>query len=149
LKTFLRHDEDVQVFIDGGSRGNPGSSGIGIVFSEKNKKTGFYFYNGVSTNNEAEYKALIKALEISKEKNIYNLSVYSDSELICNQMNGIYKIKNERLQDLSVKVKEILPFFKNFSISYIPREKNKDADKMANLAMDLIKDGVVELTAAG
>jgi ribonuclease HI len=140
---------ETKIFIDGGSRGNPGESGIGIVIENIKAKKGYYFYTGIGTNNEAEYKALIKALGIAKEHNFNEVNVFSDSELICNQINGIYKVKSETLLQLNLEVKKMIADFKNFNISHVLREYNKDADKMANLAMDTKKNGMVELTAAG
>ena len=136
------------LFIDGGSRGNPGESGIGIVIQSKSQKKGFYFYTGVSTNNEAEYKALIRALKISITNGLKNLKVYSDSELLCNQINGTYKVKSDTLKNFYKEVTNLIKKVNTFSINYIPRAKNKEADKLANVAMNLKKNGEVELTVA-
>jgi ribonuclease HI len=149
---FLTKDDitnDIKIFIDGGSRGNPGESGLGVVIKSDSVKKGYYYYNGFATNNEAEYGALIKALELAKSLKYEKIKVFSDSELICNQINGIYKVKNDKLQKLNSAAKKIICEFVEFSINYVPREHNKDADRMANLAMDNKDNGEVELTVAG
>ncbi|HOV15303.1 MAG TPA: ribonuclease HI family protein, partial [Spirochaetota bacterium] len=101
LKKYLENSVDLTptkncvnesiIYIDGGSRGNPGESGIGIVIETDNKKKGYYFYTGIMTNNQAEYRGLLKALEISKTLNLKKIKIFSDSELLCNQINGRYK----------------------------------------------------------
>lgn len=151
LKKYIskQNEQVFQLFIDGGARGNPGESGIGIVIQHKNKKKGFYYYTGFSTNNEAEYRALIKALKIALSKEIKNLKIYSDSELLCNQMNGLYKIKSSSLMELYKEAKILVNKTKNFSISYIPRNKNKEADKLVNIAIDSKKNGEIDLAVAG
>ena len=141
-------DKDIKIFIDGGARGNPGESGLGVVIVKNNKKKGYYFYNGHATNNEAEYRALIKALDLAKSLKLTKIKVFSDSELICNQINGIYKVKNERLLELNSNAKKLICELGGFSLNYIPRDYNKDADRMANLAMDTKENGEVELTVA-
>lgn len=134
--------------IDGGSRGNPGESGIGIVINSGKEKKGYYFYTGILTNNEAEYNALIKALELAKERGGQKIEINSDSELIVNQIKGSYNIKKENLITLFNNAKDLINQFKEFKINYIKREKNKEADYLANLAMNLKKDGEIELTVA-
>ncbi len=137
-----------KLFVDGGARGNPGESGIGVVIESKGYKNGFYFYTGISTNNEAEYNALIKALKIAVSKGLKKVIVYSDSELICNQINGSYKVKSDTLKVLYKQAKNLIDKFNNFSINHIPRTKNKEADKLANIAMDSKKNGEIEFTVA-
>jgi len=138
-------DNKVKIFIDGGSRGNPGESGSGVVIVDNCKK-GYYFYNGITTNNEAEYIGLIKALSLSKELGFSKLEIFSDSELMCKQINGHYKVNSDKLLKFYSKAKDMIVDFNSVLLKHIPREQNKDADKMANLAMDLKKDGKVELT---
>lgn len=137
-----------KLFIDGGSRGNPGESGIGIVIQSKSQKKGFYFYTGISTNNEAEYKALIKGLKISISNGLKNLNVFSDSELLCKQINGLYKVKSDSLKNYYSEATGLIKRLNNFSIDYIPRKENKEADKLANIAMNLKKNGEMELAVA-
>jgi ribonuclease HI len=128
---------------DGGARGNPGPAGIGVVIGDESGKViGHYKqYIGEATNNVAEYKALILALieagKILKLKSeILNLEIRMDSELIVRQMQGRYKIKDSGLKLLA---EEVLSLIKNFPIVnfvHIPREQNKEADKLVNEAID-------------
>lgn len=129
----------MELFTDGAARGNPGISGIGFVFIEDGvvAKEGSY-YIGERTNNEAEYLALIKALEEAKD--YYKLDIRSDSELMVNQIKGTYKIKNTNLKRLHNKVKELLVSH-NYFIRLVPREDNKKADKLANKAIDDYLEG--------
>lgn len=134
----------INVYTDGGSRGNPGLSAIGFFVKDENGKpiTGFGEPIGFATNNVAEYKAVIKALEwISTQKELLEkhkqINFYLDSQLICYQINGLYKIKNSVLRELLFQIREKeaqIPFgIKYFNI---PREKNKEADKLVNKALD-------------
>jgi len=150
LKRFLQNNSnDLSIInIDGGARGNPGESGIGIVINQNGIKKGYYFYTGFLTNNEAEYNSLIKALQIAKEKGFKKIEINSDSELIVNQINGNYRVKKDNLIELYNNVKKEIMNFNYFKINYVNREKNRDADYLANLAMDLKKDGEIEFTVA-
>lgn len=128
----------LKAYTDGGAKGNPGPATIGVVFYLKNKKIFSHHQPiGTATNNDAEYKALIFALEKIKEiKNQYQIDkiiFFSDSQLLINQINGFYKIKNGKIKEYILKIK-ILEQEINLPIIYqqIPREKNKEADKLAN-----------------
>ncbi|MFN4212394.1 MAG: ribonuclease HI family protein [Microgenomates group bacterium] len=128
----------LKVFTDGGSKGNPGPATIGVIFYLKNKKIFSHHQSiGVATNNDAEYKALIFALEKIKEiKNQYQIDkiiFFSDSQLLVNQVNGFYKVKNGKINEYILKIK-LLEQEINLPIAYIqiPREKNKEADKLLN-----------------
>ncbi len=136
------------IHIDGGSRGNPGISGAGIIVETKEFKKGYYFYTGIKTNNQAEYTGLLKALEISKKLDLRKIQVYTDSQLLCRQINGMYKVENLNLKELYLQAKEMIKGFDNFSITHVMREKNREADKMANMAMDKKENNEVELTVA-
>lgn len=124
---------------DGGSRNNPGKAGIGFVIKEnvtvlyQGKK-----YIGIATNNEAEYTALIEGLKyINLEyKNTAELTIFCDSELMVKQVLGIYKIKQEHLQKLCSAVKAELSKLKRWELIHVLREKNKEADKLVNEALD-------------
>ena len=131
------------IYTDGGARGNPGPAGIGAVIykSELNKKNfeklGEYKeYIGETTNNQAEYRALILALERAKELGGSELEVYMDSELIVKQMKQDYKVKNKELQPLFVKVWNLSIEFKSVKYHHITRDKNKEADALVNEAID-------------
>jgi ribonuclease HI len=132
------------VYVDGGSRGNPGPAAIGVLFcNEKGicfKK--FSEYLGKMTNNEAEYKAAIFALK--KFKSIFGkklaketeIEIRSDSELLVNQMNGKYKILEENLQPLFLELWNLRLDFKKVKFKLIPRKKNKEADKLVNQTLN-------------
>lgn len=122
---------------DGGARGNPGPGAIGVVL----KKDGEIIdqegkYLGTSTNNEAEYKALILGLEKARSQNITELACFLDSELVVKQLNGEYKIKNDRLKVFFDKLTDLKMNFKKITFNYIPRTQNKEADKLVNTTLD-------------
>lgn len=133
------------IYTDGGSRGNPGKAGIGVVFcNEKGqtiKKYGEYLGNNL-TNNDAEYSAVIFALKKFKAlfgKSVAKISeveIRSDSELLVKQMNGEYKLSDEKIQKFFIEIWNLKIDFKGVKFKAIPREKNKEADKMANEALD-------------
>jgi len=128
-----------EIYIDGASRGNPGPAAIGVIIScqgivVKNISA----YIGESTNNVAEYTALIYALEESLLQKADQLDIKTDSELLFKQINGNYKVKNATLKIHFDKAKHLLTGFKKVTISYIPRSENKGADKLANMAFKVI-----------
>jgi len=134
---------------DGGSRGNPGIAGCGIIIEYENgPKIGYYYYLGEVTNNEAEYAGLVKGLTILSEMRVKKVAAFADSELMCNQINGKYKVKHPVLKTYYEDAKKLISSFQTFSMTHVLREKNKDADKMANIAMDLKKDGETKWTVA-
>ncbi len=129
-------------FIDGGSRGNPGPAGTGVHFELNGKPwVGLYEFMGESTNNCAEYAALVRALEYALDRGFRQLEVYSDSQLLVRQILGEYRVKNQNLQTLHRKASELIRRFDQFAIHHIPREKNHDADALANKAQDLRASG--------
>lgn len=127
----------MEIYIDGAARGNPGESGIGVLIRDENGKTSeIKKYLGTRTNNQAEYTALITALESSNEHRTKKINIYTDSLLLANQMNGLWKVKHPEISVLNKKAKELLKNFKEVTIRHIPRELNREADKLANLAID-------------
>jgi len=136
--------EKIIIYTDGGSRGNPGSSGAGVfITDEKGKMMKEYsHFLGVKTNNEAEYEAVILGLQkikalLGKEKiKSADIEVRMDSELVTRQLGGIYKIENEKLAPLFLKIWNIKMDFGKIVFKHIPREQNKEADRLANEAMD-------------
>jgi ribonuclease HI len=127
-------------YIDGSSLGNPGESGYGVILKngkgEILKSVGRHI--GVSTNNVAEYKALLACLELVKEYENPKVTVYSDSQLLVNQLKGIYRVKNPHLKTLFIRSLKIIRAGRiDFEICYIPRGKNKDADRLARQAVYL------------
>jgi len=133
------------IYTDGGSRGNPGNSAIGVVFCNEKEQTvksyGEYLGDNL-TNNEAEYNAVIFALKKFKAvfgKNLAEnseIEIRSDSELMVKQLNGEYKILDEKIQPLFLAVWNLKLDFLKVKFKHIPREKNKEADRLANEAMD-------------
>jgi ribonuclease HI len=121
------------IYIDGASSGNPGEAGAGIVvFDEKkNEILSESIYLGHMTNNMAEYSALIAALQRAEKACVQDLFIYTDSQLVAYQIQGKYKVKNHQLSNYVEKAKTIIKLFNNFDIQYIPRTKNKLADKLA------------------
>jgi len=134
----------VTIFTDGGSRGNPGDSAIGIVFcNEKGEAFKKYSeYLGEATNNEAEYQAVIFALK--KYKALFGkkiaegaeVELKSDSELLVRQLNGDYKIESQKIGELFLEIWNLRIDFKKIKFTLIPREKNKDADRLVNECLD-------------
>ena len=126
----------LEVYIDGASKGNPGLAGIGVVICKNGEVIGNVSkFIGKATNNVAEYKSLIFAMQESLIEHADKLRVFSDSELLVNQINGEYKIKNENLKSLYAQVVHLKRGFKLFEISHISRDYNRGADKLANLAI--------------
>lgn len=125
------------LYIDGASRGNPGraAAGIWITNEEGRKLSERSQYLGHKTNNEAEYWALLLGLKEAKRLGGDILQIFTDSELIERQIKGIYRVKNLNLKALHQTVMEDLKAFSSFEIESIPREKNKEADRLANQAI--------------
>lgn len=140
----MNGEEKIIVYTDGGSRGNPGPAGVGVaVVNEKGQIVKKYSKNlGVKTNNEAEYEAVILALQklkhlFGKEKvKKMEFEFRSDSELVVRQLRGEYKLKEEKLFPLFIKIWNLKMEFGGVSFVEIPRERNKEADALANEAMD-------------
>jgi probable phosphoglycerate mutase len=131
------------IHADGGARGNPGPAGSGVVIrNDKKKVVGEVSeFLGHTTNNVAEYTAILRGLElllgvVGEKAYETEVDVEMDSMLVVEQMNGNYKIKHPNLKPLALSVKNLIPKFKEVRFTHIPREKNKDADRLANDAMD-------------
>jgi ribonuclease HI len=123
---------------DGGARGNPGPAGYGVVIhdGQGNKVAALSQYLGRQTNNFAEYQALIAALEYAVQSGPKALKVISDSELLVRQIKGIYKVKEPTLRDLHGRAKELISQLEWFDIEHVLRGHNREADELANEAMD-------------
>ena len=136
--------EKIIIYTDGGARGNPGPASAGFVIEFGGKKKGYAERIGETTNNVAEYNALILALKkakqlVGKEKaKKSDVKINSDSELMISQLKGKYKIKNDELKNLFVEVWNLMQDFNKVSFNLVPREENKDADKLANMALDTL-----------
>ena len=137
----------IKVFMqtDGGSRGNPGPAGAGaFIYNDKNEIVRkAHLFLGTMTNNEAEYQAVILGLETLKKifgkekRKELSVEVRLDSELVCKQLRGEYQVKDEKLIPLFMKIWNAqVSDFPRVSFEHIPREKNTEADKLANQAMD-------------
>jgi len=124
-------------FIDGGARGNPGEAGCGVVIelSDGRRETHTLFL-GVTTNNVAEYAALLALLERARAIGVTSLQARSDSELLVKQVNGEYRVKAAHLQPLWLRAAELRRGLVRFSITHVRREANAQADSLANRAMD-------------
>lgn len=125
------------IYTDGGARGNPGPASYALVIQQPDG-TDFedMGYLGKTTNNIAEYTALVRALEWAKEFGAQRLLIQSDSELMVHQMNGVYKVKNEGLIPLYQKAKDLAKHFERVQIRHIRREMNKRADALCNEVLD-------------
>lgn len=143
-------DKKLILYTDGGARGNPGPAGTGGVLykckstiancklSELEKIDEFYRYIGETTNNQAEYRALIFGLERAKVLGADEVECRLDSELIVKQLNRHYKVRDPDLAPLFVKVWNLSVNFKKVTYKHIPRAENKEADKLVNRAIDQI-----------
>ena len=139
---------NIKIYTDGGARGNPGPASIGVVIKTENGKIVGQISEsiGKSTNNEAEYQALIRALEyllLNKVKlglsEYILINFFSDSKLIVNQVNGIFKVKNSRMREFIYKVREMeIQIPGKIIYNLIPREQNCEADALVNKALDNI-----------
>jgi ribonuclease HI len=126
----------LQVNIDGASRGNPGLSAIGILVKDKETTIIEHSeYIGIKTNNQSEYEALRRALEICNEIDS-EITILSDSELLINQRNLKYRIRNQELKIISREITNMEKNFERILYKHIPRGKNNFADKLANKAID-------------
>ena len=129
----------LKAYIDGGSRGNPGEAAIGVYFPDVVRIAEFL---GTGTNNFAEYSALLAALRFAVFSHCEELEVFADSELVVKQIKGEYQVKNEGIRPLYDSALRWIKLIPNFSISHVRREKNKEADKLANLAMDTHRNSI-------
>lgn len=125
------------MYIDGASQGNPGESGIGVIICEGDKVIkNISQFIGITTNNVAEYMALIFGLQEALIQKIDNININTDSELLCKQIKGDYRVKDATLKLLYSLAKHLLSGFRKFDITNIPREDNKGADRLAVKAIE-------------
>jgi len=128
----------LKIYFDGGSRGNPGPSAVGaVIFDDRgNKLEEMSAYIGKYTNNIAEYMALDKVLDLAEKYNIKKIMLFTDSELLSKQIKKIWKIKDENILKVYLKVSEKLARYDLVDLRLIPREQNKEADRLVNKALD-------------
>jgi len=131
-------DDHLLLYVDGGSRGNPGPSAIGgrLLSPEGEVQEEFADTIGIATNNVAEYQAMIAGLELALDRRVRKLTVHSDSELICRQLTGRYKVKDENMRGYHAQALALLEQFQEVEIKCVRREENAEADRLVNEALD-------------
>ncbi len=137
-KASSRPQHFLTAYIDGGARGNPGPAGLGAVIEDQDRRrlAELSEYLGHQTNNFAEYSALLAVLEYAMKQGARALQVVSDSELLVKQIRGEYKVKAPGLRDLHERALGLMRKLEWFRIEHVPRGRNRDADRLANEAMD-------------
>lgn len=128
----------INIFCDGGARGNPGPAAYGFVVKNGPHiiaKVGGYL--GIATNNVAEYTAIIKALgHLARDFKGQDLEIFLDSQLAASQLAGIFKVKNATIRQLVMQIRQLEPNFGQIRYIHIPRSQNQEADKLVNQALD-------------
>ncbi len=132
--------KSVIIKTDGASKGNPGRAAIGATIKDKQGRliTSISQAIGRTTNNQAEYRAIIAALEEAIRLSVEQVELFSDSELVVRQINGQYRVKKASLGLLYQQVKQLQSQLESFTITHIPREQNAEADNLANKALNLV-----------
>lgn len=127
------------IYVDGAARGNPGPAGIGIVIldEDKNKVKEYSKHIGKTTNNVAEYNALIYALQEAHMLGVKDVVLYMDSELIAKQLKGEFRVKNSNIKPLFEQVIHLINGLEKVEVKRIDRSLNKEADRLANKAINL------------
>ena len=132
--------KEVRIWMDGACRGNPGPASVGAVIRSAAGSVLREISEclGHTTNNVAEYSALIRALEEAKALGARRVEAFSDSQLLVRQMSGQYRVKHPGLKPLHLRAAELARGFEQFSFTHVPREENRDADRLANEALDRV-----------
>ncbi|MFH1724815.1 MAG: ribonuclease HI family protein [Elusimicrobiota bacterium] len=135
----------LSIYIDGASRGNPGPASVGVVLQDASGRPvkEYHRYIGETTNNVAEYTAMLDALRLAGEMKADEITVHSDSQLLVRQLSGEYRVKNERLFKYMLQIRNLRKQFKTVEVVHISREQNKRADRLANDALDAVKKSPV------
>lgn len=129
--------EKITIHTDGGARGNPGPAAIGLVISHEQRQIATVAATiGATTNNQAEYRAIIRALEIAIDHEVKDLQVISDSQLVVCQINGEYRVKHQELKPLADSVRALCTKIPAVHFSHIKRLGNTAADRLVNQALD-------------
>ena len=129
----------LRLHVDGASRGNPGEAGFGIHVTDAasgSEVASLFGYIGQATNNVAEYQALLHGLRFALAKGAATVEVFSDSELLVRQLEGRYRVKNAGLLPLHREAQSLLARFSKARVAHVPRERNREADALANRAVD-------------
>lgn len=132
----------VIIYVDGASRGNPGPAAIAVIVRDEMGKpiASFSRCIGTTTNNEAEYRAIIAALQKAVSLGAREVALKSDSELVVKQLNGRYRVKASILKPLYQQVQKLKSFLERLTITHIPRTANREADNLANKALNLVSN---------
>jgi probable phosphoglycerate mutase len=141
----MPNSPEIVAHIDGGSRGNPGPAayGVAIETAQGQAVTAFAKFIGETTNNFAEYQGLLAALEYALSHGYPRLRVLTDSELMARQISGRYKVRSPDLKPLHDEAQSMIARLESFSIRHVYREQNREADRLANKAMDDAERGIV------
>ncbi len=129
------------VHTDGGARGNPGPAAIGVVIKDATGTTLLKVSSSIgrATNNQAEYTALVTALQEAKRLGAEHVDIRTDSQLMAEQIRGSYRVRNANIRPLFEEVRKSLAAFKSYGVVYVPRERNTEADALANEALNRLK----------
>ncbi len=137
--------KEVDIFIDGAAKGNPGPAGAGVYMTMVKDKNQPYqkpntilkkSYNlGRQTNNVAEYMALLQAVRLARKLDVKKIHIYSDSQLVVNQMKGTFQVKSISIQKIKNIIDRYLDSFETYDLTYIPRDQNREADVLANIGV--------------
>jgi len=132
--------DDVKVYTDGASRGNPGAAAAAfVVYWPDGRVDHMGLYLGRTTNNVAEYVALVAALRYILKRGVESFALFSDSELLIRQIKGRYAVRSARLKRLHEEAMSLLSRFDSYCVAYVPREENFEADRWANETLDVAK----------
>jgi ribonuclease HI len=128
----------ITAYFDGGARSNPGPAGYGVYVVDDDATVLAELHGslGIATNNIAEYRGLIAALQWAVDQNVSSITIKGDSMLIIEQMRGNYKVKNEGLKPLHMQARMLVMQIGDVRFAHVPREQNKEADRLSNLGMD-------------
>jgi len=145
VRSSMPNSPEIVAHIDGGSRGNPGPAayGVAIKTAQGQSVTAFAKFIGKTTNNFAEYQGLLAALEYALRHGYPRLRVLTDSELMARQISGEYKVRSPDLKPLYDEARSMISRLESFSIRHVYREHNREADRLANQAMDDAARGIV------
>jgi ribonuclease HI len=140
-----RGSNKVILYVDGSCKGNPGEGGAGVVIKDEQERTISHIkrYLGSVTNNIAEYEALILGLQEAQRLGSKEVEICLDSELVVNQINGVYRVRDSKLKILEGEVRRLLRHFARWVMRHIPREENREADRLAREAVRDKGDQVV------